>query len=1147
MPWSDFVHLHVHTQYSLLDGACRIKNLVEAAKKHRMQSLAITDHGNMFGAVNFYMTAMQKGIKPIIGCEMYIAPESRLNKHSGQRIQETNNHIVLLARNETGYKNLMKLTSIAYLEGFYYRPRIDREVLQKHSKGLIGLSACLKGQVSSLILEKRFNDALKVTDEFSQILGKDNFYLEMMDHGIPEQKEANQDILKISKELNIPVVATNDVHYISKDMAEAHEALLCIQTQTTLLDEKRMKLQTPEFYFKSPQEMKELFKDTPEAIKNTVEIAQRCNLDLELKKMHLPHYTPPEGKAKEPYLRELCQEGLNSHYPNPDEKVKQRLEYELKTIQQIGFTGYFLIVWDFIHYAKKNNIPVGPGRGSASGSLVSYLLGITAIDPLKYGLLFERFLNPERISMPDIDIDFCYERRPEVIEYVTNKYGKENVAQIITFGTMQAKQAIRDTGRVMGMSYPDVDKIAKLIPTDLGITLKDALNVEPQLKQLTEEDESVKKIIEIAMHLEGLTRHASVHTAGVVISDIPLNEYMPLYRSSDGQITTGYPMETLEKIGLLKMDFLGLRTLTVISKAVERLKKDRSINLDINNIPLDDKKTFKMLSDAHTIGIFQLESAGMRDLLKKLQPNRFEDLISLLALYRPGPIGSGMLDDFMQRRHGKTPIRYDHKKLEPILEETYGIIVFQEQVMRIASELAGFSLSQGDILRRAMSKKIPEVMERQRQEFIAGCKRNEIDNNASNKIFGLIEYFSGYGFNRSHSAAYSLISYRTAYLKANYPVEFMASLLTSERDNTDKIVGYVAEAQRMKISILEPNTNTSFEDFRVADEKKISFGLLAIKNVGKTAIESILKARKELGEFKDIFDLCEKVDTRTVNRKVIESLVKAGAMDCFGFYRAQLISIVDKALEAGTLRQKERQLGQMSFFDDINTSAKGFATKMHEIPKINEWPQTQLLSFEKDMLGFYITGHPLTKYENQFKRFNIIPIASLADRKDQEDIIIAGIISKIKHTYTRKKNERMAIIKLEDLTGSTEILVFPRAFEQSAHALRAHQIVIIKGKLSLREKDPKLLANKVLPFNTAYKVVERVDCKLGLMDKELLDTLKDKLRTKQGKVPVYLHIETPSRHRVKILVGKDLYIEPSHELINSILEVLGGEKLTLSI
>ena len=1146
MPWSDFIHLHVHTKYSLLDGACHIKKLIETAKKHQMQSLAITDHGNIFGAVEFYLTAMQNGIKPIIGCETYIARDSRFNK-SAQLRQETNNHFVLLAKDKTGYKNLLQLVSAGYLEGFYYRPRIDKEILQAHSKGLIGLSACLKGEIANLICQNRFNDALKAADEFSQIFGKGNFYLEIMDNSIPEQKKANEGILKISKELNLPIVATNDVHYVTKDMAEAHEALLCIQTQTTLLDPNRMKLQTPEFYFKSPEEMKELFKDTPDAIKNTLEVAQRCNLELDIGKMHLPQYSPPNGKTKEEYLRELCAEGLQARYKNPDERINSRLEHELKTIKHIGFTGYFLIVWDFIHYAKKNSIPVGPGRGSASGSLVSYLLGITDIDPLKYGLLFERFLNPERVSMPDIDIDFCYERRPEVIEYVTNKYGKENVAQIITFGTMQARQAIRDTGRVTGVSYPDVDKIAKLIPPDVGMTLKHALDVEPQLKELRKENASIDRLIDIAMHLEGLSRHASVHAAGVVISDRPLTEYLPLYKSNDDQITTGYPMDALEKIGLLKMDFLGLRTLTVIDKTVRMVQKDKGIKIDIENISLEDENTFKLLSDSRTMGIFQLESAGMRDLLKKLEPNKFEDLISLLALYRPGPIGSGMLDDFMKRRHAKIPVLYDHEKLTPILEETYGIIVFQEQVMRIASELAGFSLSQADLLRRAMSKKIPEVMERQRQQFVSGCQKNGIKNQTSNKIFSLIEYFSGYGFNRSHSAAYALISYRTAYLKANYPVEFMASLLTSERDNTDKIVEYVSEAQRMKIKILAPDINKSSEFFHVIDDKRIRFGLLAVKNVGKAAVESILKTREKFGEFKDLFDFCEKVDTRTVNRKVIESSVKSGAMDCFGIYRAQLLQILDTALTAGTLRQKERQIGQLSFFDTQDESTNGFSAKAHDIPKIKEWPQTQLLSFEKDMLGFYITGHPLTKYENQFRRFNIIPISSLAERKDQEEILIAGIISKIKNTYTRKNNERMAIIRLEDLGGVCEVLVFPKAYETSAHAVHAHHIVIIKGRLSLREKEPKLIADRILGFDTAYKCVTKVDVKIGVMGEELLDSLKERFSKTRGNIPVYLHVETPSRHRVKILVDKDLHVEPSHDLFDGLSELLGEEKFSLTI
>ncbi|MDP2044291.1 MAG: DNA polymerase III subunit alpha, partial [Candidatus Omnitrophota bacterium] len=904
MPHSEFIHLHLHTQYSLLDGACRIPEILSIAKSFKMDSLAITDHGNMFGAIDFYLEAQKAGIKPIIGCEVYVAPQSRLNK-SGGGIEDSSYHLILLARDEDGYHNLMKLVSIGYLEGFYYRPRIDKEVLEQHAKGLIGLSACLKGEISVLLAQKRFNDALKVADTYQNILGKGNFYLEIQSNSIPEQKIVNEGMLKASKELNIPLVATNDVHYPTRDKAAAHEALLCIQTQTTLDDPKRMRFASDEFYFRSPEEMKELFRDCPRALENTLEIAQRCNLELDFSQMHLPKYFPPENKNREEFLLELCEKGMGDKEFKHNPEIQKRLDHELKIIKDMGFISYFLIVWDFIHYAKSQGIPVGPGRGSAAGSLVSFLLGITNLDPLKYGLLFERFLNPERMGLPDIDIDFCYERRGEVIDYVTKKYGQENVAQIITFGTMQARAVIRDVGRVMAIAYADVDRIAKMIPAELDMTLKKALESEAELNNLYKNDPEITKLINIALSLEGLNRHASIHAAGVVIADKPLDNYTPIFKTGDDQITTGYSMRILEKIGLLKVDFLGLRTLTVINETLKLIKKTRGIDIDIEKLSLDDSCTYKLLASSHTIGIFQVESSGMRDLLKKLIPERFEDLIALLALYRPGPIGSGMLDDFMKRKHGSVGIKYEHPKLEPILKETYGIIVYQEQIMQIASNLAGFSLAQADILRKAMGKKIPEVMENQRKNFLNGCIKNGIRESTASKIFDLIEYFSGYGFNKSHSTAYALISYRTAYLKANYPVEFMTALLTSERDNTDKIVEYVNEAERMGLIVKPPDINESDTLFKVVDEKTIRFGLLAIKNVGKGAAESIVAAR-EKGKYETLEDLCHRVDLRLANRKVLESLIKCGAMDYFGASRARMFASLDMTLEGAQRAQKER-------------------------------------------------------------------------------------------------------------------------------------------------------------------------------------------------------------------------------------------------
>ena len=1151
MQSSDFVHLHLHTQYSLLDGACRIPEILAIAKSFKMDSLAITDHGSMFGAIEFYIEAQKAGIKPIIGCEVYVAPQSRLDK-GASGIADTANHLILLARDEEGYHNLMKLVSIGYLEGFYYRPRIDKEVLSLHAHGLIGLSACLKGEVASLILQKRFNDALKAADTYQSIFGKGNFYLEIQGNSIPEQQIVNEGMFKISRELGISLVATNDVHYPTKDKARAHEALLCIQTQATLDDPKHMRFQTDDFYFSSPEEMKKLFKDCPQAISNTVEIAKRCNLELEFGKMHLPKYAPPQGKDKQEFLLELCKKGLADKNLKEMPEAQKRLDHELKIIHDMGFISYFLIVWDFIHYAKSQGIPVGPGRGSAAGSLVSFLLGITDLDPLKYGLLFERFLNPERMGLPDIDIDFCYERRQEVIDYVTNKYGQENVAQIITFGTMQARAVTRDVGRVMGVAYADVDRIAKMIPAELDMTLKKALESTPELNNLYKNDPQITKLIDIAISLEGLNRHASVHAAGVIIADKPLNNYMPIFKTGDGQITTGYSMGMLEKIGLLKVDFLGLRTLTVIDETLKLIKKIHGIKIDIEKLPLDDQNTYKLLASSHTIGIFQVESSGMRDLLKKLIPERFEDLIALLALYRPGPIGSGMLDDFMKRKHGTTPIRYEHPKLEPILKETYGIMVYQEQIMQIASSLAGFSLAQADILRKAMGKKIPEVMEKERENFLNGCVKNGIKEGSAGKIFDLIEYFSGYGFNKSHSTAYALISYRTAYLKANYPVEFMSALLTSERDNTDKIVEYVNESVRMGLKVQPPDINESDVLFKVGDEKTIRFGLLAIKNVGRGASESIVQAR-ENGKFKTLDDFCHRLDLRLANRKVLESLIKCGALDYFGKSRAGMASNLDAILEGAQKVQKEKSSGQLSFFDQT-MKENGFKEAANNLADVQEWPEPQLLAFEKDILGFYVSGHPLARYAKQLKRFVSCSTSNLHEHKDQDMIKIVGLIVKIKHTVTRAKQEKMAILKVEDLEGSVEVLVFPRAFAKINCYIQLNSIVHIRGILDLKQEAPKIIVEDLFPFEEIYKLITAMNINLSGIRDNIFESLKRLLTDYRGNIPVYLRLDTslagrqaPAKSRVQLVVGEGLYVSPSEKLIQELDELLGEERLSLII
>lgn len=1143
MSTSDFVHLHVHTQYSLLDGACRVKDLIKKAKSYHMPAVCMTDHGNMFGAIDFFGKAKAAGIKPLIGCETYLL-KTASRFETGAKFRGDLSHFVLFAKNMDGYKNLLKLVSTSYIDGFYYSPRIDKDFLASHCDGLIATSACLKGEVAGHLKDGNYNAALKAADDMHQLFGRGNFYLEVMDHGIPEQKVVNEGLMKISKELNIPIVVTNDVHYLEQNQARAHEALLCIQTQTTLNDPKRMRLFSDQFYFKSPEQMAKDFDWIPEGLTNTVALAEKCNVDLSSDKFHLPRFDPPEGIEKGDYLRELCVQGIEKRYKESSTEITERLNFELNTIKQMGFISYFLIVWDFINYAKNVGIPVGPGRGSAAGSIVSYLLGITDLDPIKYGLLFERFLNPERSGMPDIDIDFCYERRVEVIDYVTRKYGDTNVAQIITFGTMQARAAIRDVGRVMGAPYADVDKIAKLIPQELGITLGEALEKEEKLEDLCREDKMAADIIATAQVLEGLNRHASTHAAGVVISDKALNEYVPLFKTSDGQVTTGFTMDGIAKIGLLKMDFLGLRTLTVISQALRFIKEDYDIDLDIAKIPLDDAKTFELLSKAKSFGIFQLESSGMRDLLKKICPSEFEDLISILALYRPGPMGSGMLDDFIKRKRGDVAVKYDHPKLEPILKETYGIIVYQEQVMKIPVALAGFSLVDADHLRRAMSKKIAAVMDKMRIDFVKGCATaSNIDEQKANKLFDLIDYFSGYGFNRSHSAAYALISYQTAYLKANYPVEFMASLLNSESNNTDKVVDYVKECEAMGIKVLPPDINESIKTFSVKDAKTVRYGLLAVKNVGSTAIDSIVENRGD--GYKSLFDLCERVDLRLVNRKVVESLIKCGACDQFAGFRSQKMAILERALELGSKSQKEKECGQVSFFD-MGDNGGGFNIDAEILPDIKEWEQNRILSFEKDVLGFYLSGHPLMHYLVEMKEFTNVSTNNLNRSADGEAVKLVGIIEAVKLTNTRRTNERMAIIQVEDIDGRVEVVIFPSDYPKLADYLREGEVVFLKGVVSVRDDERKIIATEMLHIGEVYGAIKDIHVDLSGLDEKSLLSLRNKLQSTPGQVPVYLQMNTNTHKSVQIKVGQQLHVSPNERMMNDIKQIVGKEHFSLT-
>ena len=1138
---SPFVHLHNHTEYSLLDGACRIPELISKAVEYKMPALAITDHGNLFGAIDFYRQAEKAGVKPIIGCEVYVAPKSRFEKVA-HGIREASFHLILLAKDTAGYKNLIKLSSAGYLEGFYYRPRVDKKLLAECSEGIIALSGCLKGEISHLIQSDLITQAKRVAGEFQALFGKENFFLELSNQGIEGQEKVIQEMRSIGQELSIPLVATNDCHYINKEDSEAQDVLLCIQTGKTVDDSKRMKFSTDEFYFKSHEEMKALFAETPEAISNTVEIAERCNLELTFGKSRFPHFKPPEGWTSDGYLEKLCRNGFPEHYPELSAQVEERLRHELEIIRETGYSSYLLIVWDFIRFAKEKGIPVGPGRGSVAGSLTAYLLGITEVDPLKYGLLFERFLNPERVKPPDIDIDFCYERRQEVIDYVIAKYGHDRVAQIITFGTMAAKGAIRDVGRALSMPYGEVDRIAKLVPNELNITLNQALEKEPELKELARSDERVGRLIKVALSLEGLVRHASTHAAGVVISEEPLTNSVPLFKGTNGEVTTQYDMNSVSEIGLLKMDLLGLRTLTVIRDTINTLKHTRGKEIKLEEIPLDNKNAFELLSSAKSSGVFQLESRGMKDLLRKLSPEKFEDIIAVVGLHRPGPLGSGMVSDFINGKHKLSAPKYDHPDLEPILKETYGVILYQEQIMRIVNKLAGFSLGQADILQRAISKKIPEVMDEQREAFLEGATKNKVSKRAANRIFDLISHFAGYGFNKAHTTAYAMIAYQTAYLKANYPVEFMAALLTSEMGNTDKVVAYINECREMGVRVLPPDVNESYAQFTVVGDD-IRFGLAAVKNVGEGAIQSIIESREKEGKFTSLYQFCEEADLRLVNKRVIESLIKCGAFDSLQIRRSQLMAISDNAVAAAQDIQKARERGQKTFFEDFEVG-EDFRTGSQSVPDIPEWPENKLLAFEKGTIGFYVTGHPLAKYENLIRSFTTATTAQLTSFSDGEGVTLGGIIGGIRKMMTRK-GERMAFFNLEDLEGMVRVTVFSTIFEKFSALLRHDSAVLVKGRVDLREERPKITANEIIPLDEAQeRLAKSVHIKLittGL-EKETLSNLREILLSHSGGCPVYLHFITGEEEAV-ISVNGQLRVSPKADLVKQVKELVGEESI----
>lgn len=1145
---ANFVHLHLHTSYSLLDSSIRHSALFKRAQEFGMPAVAMTDHGNMFGAVEFYNAARKHGIKPIIGCEVYVAPESRHEKTSKDNLRDASYHLILLSENEKGYKNLLKLVTKGYLEGFYYKPRIDKELLAEYSEGLIALSSCVRGEVAHNVNRENVPRAIKVAAQYAEIMGEDNFFLELQNHQLENQDRINKEIIGIGKKLGLPVVATNNCHYIDREDFRAHEILLCLQTGKTISDPYRMQYPADEFYFKSPKEMIALFKETPEAIENTLKIAERCELELEFGKLNLPEYPIPESYTLETYLDERSREGLKKRFSElagrkiefDREIYEKRLDRELGIINKMGYPGYFLIVWDFIHYAKKNGIPVGPGRGSAAGSVVAYALEITDIDPLQYGLLFERFLNPERVSMPDIDIDFCMDGRDEVIKYVTEKYGgNQNVTQIITFGSMNAKGVIRDVGRVLDMPYGEVDKLAKLVPNKLNITLNDAFKEEKQFDKLRKENTNVDELLNIAKNLEGLQRHCSTHAAGVVISSKALTEFCPLYKGGNDDVVTQYAMGSVEMLGLLKMDFLGLRTLTVIDNALKMIKQSQNVELDIGAIPLDDPATFKLLCDAKTLGVFQLESSGMRDLLKKLKPDDFEDIIALLAMYRPGPLESGMVDDYVKRKHGTMEEKYDLPQLESILKETHGVILYQEQVMKIASVLAGFSMGDADLLRRAMGKKKAEEMAAQREKFMTGSQEKKVDGKKSKKIFDLLEKFAGYGFNKSHSTAYSQISYQTAYLKAHYPLEFFGALITSDMDNTDKVLRYIHDCREMKITVQPPDVNLSQRSFSVSDNKLV-FGLGAIKNVGGKAIDNIIEARQGLGQFTSMEQLCENVDMQLVNKRVFEGLIKSGACDSLGRSRAGMMKELPACMERGQGKQRDEQLGQSNMFDSFDVEEE----KQSDVT-VEEWSDADRLKLERESIGFYITGHPLDGFTRELSWFTDATSASVAEAGNGKSVSLAGI--PIKHLpKTTRKGDKMGIITLEDLQGSVEVILWPEIYSQVLDLLLAEEPLLVKGEVDSEGNMPKVIAKSVFPLAQAKqhhhgRVLIHFRT-LGL-ERETLMAVKGILASHKGTNDTRLHFIFPDDKERVVTVAEELRIQPSDEVIEQIQALLGEDAI----
>ena len=1184
----EFVHLHLHTEYSLLDGACRIDEVLDQAVKLKMPAVAVTEHGNLFSSVVFHDHARARGVNPILGCEVYVAPGSRHTKSGNPG--ETQNHLVLLAETLEGYHNLIKLVSAGYTDGFYYKPRIDKELLAQHAKGLIGLSSCLKGEVAEGLSHQQDRKAREAAAAYRDILGPGNFFLEMQWHGIDEQRLVNAGLPAIARDLQLPLVCTNDVHYLRESDAHPHDILLCIGTGKAFSDPKRLRYDAKQFFLKTAAEMAEVFKDFPDTLVNTVRIAERCDVRLEEGQNYLPNFDVPPQFTLDDYFEHVAREGFEHRLPrlrqlrdtgllrHTIDEYEKRLSYEIAMIKQMKYPGYFLIVWDFIRYAREQGIPVGPGRGSAAGSLVAYSLRITDVDPLDFNLIFERFLNPERVSMPDIDIDFCERRRGEVIDYVTRKYGRENVAQIITFGTMKARAVVRDVGRVLEMSFADVDKVAKQIPAALDMTLDKALEESEQLRQMEVNDPKVKELLDAARRLEGMTRHASVHAAGVVIAPHAITEYAPLYRGAHDEIVTQWSMKDIERVGLLKMDFLGLSTLTLIDDCVKEIQRTTGETVDIGNVPLDDAKTYQVFQEGQTYGIFQFESSGMRDILRKAKPQTLEDLIALNALYRPGPLRSGMVDDYIARKGGKIEVNYELPQLEPILRETYGVIAYQEQVMRVARELGGFTLGEADILRKAMGKKNPEVMAKQRGKFVEGAKKNGIPDKKSGPIFDLMEHFAGYGFPKAHSTAYAFLAYQTAYLKANYPWYFAASLLTIEAQNTDKLALYLGECRERQIPVLSPDINESQLRFVVEPGKGVRFGLTAIKNVGEGAIESLLAVRVRQGRIKSLHALCEDLDLRLVNKRVFESLVKAGAFDSLAQYdpalaalpsaklRPRLFAAIDAACEHAARVQRDKNDGQAQLFGGFGDDAgEDAATGGAALPEAVPWTETEQLAFEKETLGLYWSGHPIDRHAADLKEYGARSTAELIEaqptpareeswgpggRKPLEaDTSVGGIVAACRQLKTRK-GDRMAVFTLEDAVGGVEVVVFPETYQRAAALIETGTMVLVRGKLERDDESARILATEIVPIDSvrernAREVAIRVTMPA---DRGVFEALGEIFSRHRGDRRVSFEIELPvsaRRLRVKADVSSQIRVRPSPSLIAEVEGIVGLGSVSL--